>query len=409
MKQSFTPAQFHSVRCGLLRHLKCFSSPWLVKHRCLPCVQPASRPHQQQVCMSISTAANTTSTTSHSQPSTGVGFIGLGNMGFPMVQNLARSPAAANFKEILVFDLHAEACERAASINELQVVNNIEEMSKQALIITMLPGDAALNDVMQTLHARWLDEQQQQQHSQPHGQQHQRVVIDCSTVSPSTSIQWSKTLLEGGSATFFDAPVSGGVKGATDGTLTFMLGGCSFLSRGERTTPDETSSTSGVGGGILDVKFILEQMGSRVMECGPHVGAGTATKLCNNLALAAQMIGICEALHLGETLGVDPMVLSSVLNSSTAACWSSKVNNPHPKVAMTTGAPASRNYEGGFATNLMLKDLGLALKVASEHNVSLPLTSTSKELYQLSALQGRGSYDFGSVIQMLRGENDKTE
>ena len=244
-------------------------------------------------------------------------------------------------------------------------------------VITMLPGDSAMKSVLKTLHGCWQQDGKSLE---------KRVVIDCSTVSPSTSSEMAQILAEAGTATMYDAPVSGGVKGATDGTLTFMLGGCSSLPKSS-----------------IDVHFVLEQMGSRVIECGPVVGAGAATKLCNNLALACQMIGISEALNLGESLGVDPVVLSSVLNSSTAACWSSKVNNPHPEVAAATGAPASRNYQGGFVTNLMLKDLGLAMQVASEKHVALPLTSTSKELYQMCSLQGKGTQDFGSISQVLRG------
>ncbi|KAL7575945.1 hypothetical protein ACA910_000741 [Epithemia clementina (nom. ined.)] len=356
----------------------------------------------RQLSSAFSTA---TSTTSDKAPlslnKTGVGFVGLGNMGFPMAQNLARSSAL--FKDILVFDKNSEACGRAADIEGVRVANDLEELASQPLIITMLPGDAAVNAVLKILYGLWIDEPQQPQDlSSP---KLQRVVIDCSTVSPSTSIQWSKTLQESKSAILFDAPVSGGVKGATDGTLTFMLGGCSSLNIGNNNDGDICVSDQTT----INVKFVLEQMGSRVIECGSEVGAGAATKLCNNLALASQMIGICEALNLGESLGVDPIVLSSVLNSSTAACWSSKINNPHPKVAATTGAPASRNYQGGFATNLMLKDLGLAMQVANEKHVALPLTSTSKELFQIASLQGKGLDDFGSVIQVLKGGNEKKE
>ena len=335
-----------------------------------------------------------------------IGFVGLGNMGFPMVKNLAESTVSyRNAGDILVFDTNPAACEHAAMLDGVRVVKNLEELACQSLIVTMLPGDLAVDAVLQTLNNHWVKEQQQQQ-------EQKKVVIDCSTVSPTTSIRWSETMQQMKSGTLFDAPVSGGVKGATDGTLTFMLGGCSALSD-QREGDSTTTTADGVARepALPDVKLILEQMGSRVIECGPNVGAGAVTKLCNNLALASQMIGICEALNLGEKLGVDPIVLSSVLNSSTAACWSCKVNNPHPTVAAaaaTTGSPppAARQYQGGFATNLMLKDLGLALQVASEQHVALPLSSMSKQLYQLSALQGKGMHDFGAVIQVLRGKND---
>lgn len=371
------------------------------------CQVPA--PRQQQKLLqrldfstatgAAATAAERATLINKGQPTIGVGFVGLGNMGFPMVQNLAKS-SGTKFRDILVFDSNSEACARAAALKGVHVVNDIGALAGQQLIITMLPGEAALNDVLQCLHGQWLEQRHQ------NVERKQRVVIDCSTVKPSTSIRWSETLQESGAAIFLDAPVSGGVKGATDGTLTFMLGGCSFLKHEGQQGLGDATPWSGNDCSI-DVKIVLEQMGSRVIECGPRVGAGAATKLCNNLALASQMIGICEALNLGDSLGVDPVVLSSVLNSSTAACWSSKVNNPHPKVAAATGAPASQNFQGGFAIKLMLKDLSLAIQVASEQHVALPLASTSKELFQLSALQGRGSLDFGSVIQTLRGTDEK--
>jgi len=146
-------------------------------------------------------------------------------------------------------------------------------------------------------------------------------------------------------------------------------------------------------------------IGGKTIDCGGP-GAGSVTKLCNNLALAAQMIGICEALNLGDSLGVDPVVLANVINSSTAKCWSCEANNPHPDVAMAKGGktPSAKDYEGGFGTGLMLKDLSLALSAGSEAGVSLPLGSTSKELYKLANAHGLGSKDFGVMLQFLRGK-----
>ena len=121
------------------------------------------------------------------------------------------------------------------------------------------------------------------------------------------------------------------------------------------------------------------------------------------------MVGICEALNLGEKLGVDPVVLSSVMNSSTAKCWSSEVNNPHPAVAksMENRPPASNNYAGGFATSLMLKDLNLALQAAQEEKVALPLTSTAKDLYHLAQIHGLGDLDFGVLLAFLQGKRNE--
>ena len=148
---------------------------------------------------------------------------------------------------------------------------------------------------------------------------------------------------------------------------------------------------------------LLEQMGKRIVPCGGP-GAGAAAKLCNNLALAAQMVGICEAMNLGEALGVDPIVLANVMNTSTAKSWSCEVNNPHPVVASQTGSPASNNYDGGFGTKLMLKDLGLAVSAGKDARVALPIGTATKELYQLADLHGLGGKDFGVILKFLRGK-----
>lgn len=151
-----------------------------------------------------------------------------------------------------------------------------------------------------------------------------------------------------------------------------------------------------------NVNHVLEAMGQRVVLCGGP-GTGAAVKLCNNLALAAQMVGICEAMNLGEALGVDPVVLAEVLNTSTAKSWSSEVNNPHPAAAEKVGSPASKDYQGGFGTKLMLKDLKLAVGAGNEASVALPLGNATKELYQLADLSGLGDKDFGVILQFLRG------
>jgi 3-hydroxyisobutyrate dehydrogenase len=108
-------------------------------------------------------------------------------------------------------------------------------------------------------------------------------------------------------------------------------------------------------------------------------------------------------MNLGEALGVDPAVLADVMNQSTARCWSSQVNNPHPAVAEVNGSPASRDYEGGFAASLMLKDLGLAVAAGEDANVAMPLTAASKELYRLMQSHGLGTKDFGVMLKFLRG------
>lgn len=297
-------------------------------------------------------------------------------MGLPMVKNLSK------ITPVVAFDSNP-----STSYEALQCCPNIEVASSLAqvrnechdVIFTMLPGCHALNEVMEDMMTI------QTVRGANSSNKQSVVYVDCSTVSPSTSRRWHNQV-----PFFVDAPVSGGVKGASEATLTFMVGS------------DHNEA-------VEKARPYLESMGKRIIECG-HGGAGAATKLCNNLALAAQMVGICEAMNLGEALGVDPTVLSDALNTSTAKCWSSESNNPHPSVGKEKllSIPSTRNYNGGFASRLMLKDLGLAVEVASEHKVALPLTNQTKELYRLLELHGFGQKDFGVMMQFLKGTGANT-
>lgn len=303
-----------------------------------------------------------------------IGFVGLGNMGLPMSIHLAKDKDS----NVVAYDTNNKAM-RIAEDAGITRANSIEEIgaAQCSIIFTMLPGCAAVDLVTSVL----LDSAQSESSI---------IFVDCSTVHPSTSRRWHEELEARGHARI-DAPVSGGVKGAQDGALTFMVG-CKDMSALKQAQP------------YLDI------LGKRTIECGGP-GAGSATKLCNNLALAAQMVGICEAMNLGESLGVDPVVLADVMNTSTAKSWSCEVNNPHPLVGLSKGGtmPSARQYEGGFGTKLMLKDLTLAVNAGAETGVALPLGTASKELYQLAALHGLGKKDFGVILQFLRGKTDYLE
>lgn len=279
-----------------------------------------------------------------------------------MCQNLAAKSKA----NIIVFDSCDEIMQKASSMSDVTCANSIEEIGTGcSLVFTMLPGCEAVNSVMTKLMASTTTT---------------GTVVDCSTVHPKTSRYWNGRL-KVSDCEFVDAPVSGGVAGAKEGKLTFMVG-ASDTATFEAVTP------------------YLECMGSRVAFCGGS-GTGAVAKLCNNLALATQMIGICEAANLGEALGVDPKILADVMNDSTAACWSSRVNHPHPQVA-AAHAPAANAYKGGFASRLMLKDLGLAIAAANDEKVATPLGSTAKQLYSMASEHGFGDQDFGVILQLLR-------
>ena len=175
--------------------------------------------------------------------------------------------------------------------------------------------------------------------------------------------------------------MSGGVRGATLGTLTFMLG-----------CPDEL---------VQQAERSLSRMGSGVLHCGPG-GAGLAAKLANNYVLAMANIAVAEAMDLGVRLGVDPKVLAGVMNVSTARCWSSEVNNPVPGVV--DSAPASRDYENGFAVALMAKDLGLVHAAArSSAHASMPLLESVRNVYSDMEKRGWARKDFSIVYRHIGG------
>lgn len=289
---------------------------------------------------------------------------------------------------VIAFDLNDQTMDEARKAG-MTVATSIEsiitnkEMSPST-IITMLPGDAAVNKVMQVISENYDPDKA-----------HNRIstIIDCSTVSPTTSRYWYNTFHNHSNTKdpilFVDAPVSGGVKGAQNASLTFMVGTTQHVMNQHE---DNVINT------------VLSTMASRVIACGGP-GSGSVVKLCNNLALAAQMVGICEAMNLGEALDVDPQVVADVMNTSTAKSWSCSINNPHPQVAeLLGGSPASNGYKGGFGTRLMLKDLGLAVSAGKDAGVALPLGNLTKELYQLADLRGLGDKDFSVMLQFLRGK-----
>jgi 3-hydroxyisobutyrate dehydrogenase len=315
-----------------------------------------------------------------------VAFVGLGNMGMQMALNLAKSSDALPPLRLTVHDLqqsnidsffeHAKKMDvDSSSLSAAGDLASVGE-SNPDFIVSSLPtceaSETVVGEIVQSLPSTSSDETG-------------CVFIDTSTISPNVS----KTLQQlvtsvSPNHNYIDAPVSGGVKGASNATLTFMVG-CSS---------SETFDT---------IQPLLQRMGKGIIPCGGP-GSGSAVKLCNNLALAAQMIGICEAMNLGESLGVDPAVLAGAMNISTAKCWSSEVNNPHPIAAREIGSGASANgYEGGFGAALMLKDLNLATDVGEKEGLALPVAGLSRDLYRMADLHGCGKKDFGVMLEFLKG------
>jgi len=210
---------------------------------------------------------------------------------------------------------------------------------------------------------------------------HSTLCIDSTTLDVEVARGVAQSVTQAG-AQIVDAPVSGGVTGAKAGTLSFLVGGTSQAF--ELANP------------------VLSHMGKRIIHCGPS-GAGLGAKICNNLVLGVEQIVVAEAMLLGQKLGLDPAVLAGVINSSTGGCWSSSVNNPVPSALPGQSPPCESDYEGGFATALMLKDMGLATGIADRVGTPLPLGGAAERIYAdvLKQQPTLGRKDFSSVYQYL--------
>jgi len=302
-----------------------------------------------------------------------IGFIGLGNMGSHMANNLAKAgfPVVAHdVNETAVNSLH----QRYA--NQVKVVKSPSAVASEASeIITMLPSSPHVQKVYCDSETGIL------RSVQPNA-----LLIDASTIDPNVCREVAKYALQR-KAILLDAPVSGGVGGAEKGTLTFMVGGADTV--------------------VFErAKQLLQHMGKNIVNCG-NSGNGQVVKLCNNLALAIEMIGISEAMNLGISLGMDAKVLAGIFNTSTARCWSSDTYNPVPGVM--EGVPASRGYAGGFGVDLMTKDLGLATNAAHQSRIPLPLGGQALQLYTLLSAHGSGSKDFSSVFEFLKNTTNRNK
>lgn len=180
-----------------------------------------------------------------------------------------------------------------------------------------------------------------------------------------------------------DAPVSGGVPGAAARTLTFMVGGLEDA--------------------YVAAKPLFLAMGKNTVYCGGP-GNGAAAKICNNLAMAVSMLGVSEALALGQGLGISANTLTNIFNSSSARCWSSDSYNPVPGIM--EGVPSSRSYAGGFSSKLMAKDLMLAKASAEEIHQKCPLTSEALNIYMEMCSRGYESKDFSCVYRHFYSGDD---
>ncbi|WP_394538425.1 3-hydroxyisobutyrate dehydrogenase [Lysobacter enzymogenes] len=289
-----------------------------------------------------------------------IAFIGLGHMGGRMAANLLKAG-----HELQVFDLVPAAVEAAVALGARAAASAAEAVDGAQVAISMLPASRHVEGL-------YLGEDGLLARLAPDA-----LAIDCSTIAPASAQKVAAAAAARGVA-MIDAPVSGGTAGAAAGTLTFIVGGDAAAL--ERARP------------------LLQAMGRNVFHMGAS-GAGQVAKLCNNMALGVIMAATGEALALGAAHGLDPAALSQMMAVSTGRSWATEVCNPWPGVL--ENAPASRGYRGGFGSDLMLKDLGLAAEAAMGVGSPIPLGELARNLYALNARAGRGGLDFSSVIQLL--------
>lgn len=294
---------------------------------------------------------------------TTVAFIGLGNMGGPMAANLVQ----AGF-DVSGFDPVTAAVEAAAATGVRVCPTATEAVAEAQIVITMLPNGQILKAAYEDLLA-----------AAPAG----TLFIDCSTVDVADARAASKMAAEAGHRPGVDAPVSGGIVGAQNATLTFMVGA----------RPEEFESAQPV----------LAAMGKNIIHCGDS-GAGQAVKICNNMVLAISMIGVSEAFVLAESLGVDPQVFFNVASTATASCWALNTNCPVPGPVPTS--PANRDYQPGFAGALMSKDLGLAAAAIADTGTDAQMGSLAVKMYQAFAEGDGAGKDFSGIITSIRDRSN---
>jgi 3-hydroxyisobutyrate dehydrogenase len=290
-----------------------------------------------------------------------IAFIGLGNMGGPMAANLVKAQ-----HQVFAFDLSAAALDAAVDKGAKKVASAAEAVKGAEVVVTMLPAGKHVRDVYE-------------KDVLPNAGKG-TLLIDCSTIDVD-SARHVGALAEKAGLEMIDAPVSGGVGGATAGTLTFMVGGSDSA--------------------FAKAKPILEKMGRNIVHAGA-TGNGQAAKICNNMILGVSMIAVSEGFMLAKRLGLDAQKLFDVASTSSGQCWS--LTNYCPVPGPVPASPANRDYQAGFTAAMMLKDLLLAQQAASGAGATTPLGAEAAQLFSLFVNSGHGAKDFSGIIRMLDGK-----
>ncbi|MEM8959534.1 MAG: 3-hydroxyisobutyrate dehydrogenase [Pseudomonadota bacterium] len=292
-----------------------------------------------------------------------IAFIGLGNMGLPMAKNLL----AAGHR-VTGFDLSGDAMAALIEAGGVQAGSPGEAVAGVEAVVTALPAARHVQAVYGG-QGGILD-------AAPNG----TVFIDCSTIDTASARAVIAEADERGQM-MVDSPMSGGVGGATAGTLTFMVGGSDAA--------------------FAAAEPVLQAMGKNIFHAGGP-GAGSAAKICNNMMLAIQMIAVAEGFSLADKLGLDAQKLYDISSTATARCWS--LNDYCPAPGPVPAAPSNRDYQPGFAAALMLKDLRIAMEAAQGAGAATPLGAHATQIYGMMDLAGLAERDFSGVIEFLNGK-----
>jgi 3-hydroxyisobutyrate dehydrogenase len=295
-----------------------------------------------------------------------IGFIGTGAMGQPMVSNLVRKGFA-----VAAYDVAPAALAAAVTLGAVEAASAAEAARGADLVITMLPSSPHVEAAYMGPGGVF------------EGAAAGRLCLDMSTIGPGVSRRVAEAA-RGRGLRFLDAPVSGGVPGATEATLTIMVGG-------------EAAD-------LEEARPVLAALGATIIHVGP-VGSGEVAKVCNNLISGVTMVALSEAFRIGEGFGVDPKVLTDVLSKSSGNSW--VMQHVHPVPGMVAKAPANQDYAAGFTTDLMAKDLGLAVAAARDLRVPAFVASAAQQILRLASSHGFGRKDYSSIYAFLKPSSDQ--
>ena len=291
-----------------------------------------------------------------------IGFVGTGNMGLPMVRNLAKAGHT-----VVAYDQSISALESVVSVGGTVASSQREAVKDAETVITMLPAGEHVRAVYGSDGGLIANVSKG------------TLLIDCSTIDVENA-RLVATEAAARNLDMLDAPVSGGVAGAEAGTLTFMVGGPGKVL--ERARP------------------VLQVMGKNIVHAGES-GSGQAAKICNNMMLGISIIATSEAFIMGQKLGLNPKTLFNIISTASGSCWAMQNHLPVPGIVET--AASNRDFQAGFSVGMMAKDLRLAQVAAKSVDASTPLGREAAALYTSVEENGNRDLDYSAIIKKING------